>query len=108
MCLQKKRLDFFPKFDGNSFLLIDGLSGSASVLFTSAFHRNELGMVLGEDCLGPLSGTWGNPTNIRLKNSGMNILVSVLRTNGTDDYLTSPEPISPQVTIQYKAMDLVQ
>ena len=46
------------KFKGSCYLAINGMSISASVDFASWFMRSNRGLVLGEPCMGPYTGTW--------------------------------------------------
>ena len=54
------KLEMGNVFDGPVVVLIDGLSSSASVSFVSEFNRLDRGMVLGESCNGPNTGTFGD------------------------------------------------
>lgn len=88
-------------FEGKqTFVMIDGASGSASVLFTSAY-KNEIpnGLVVGQPCLGPPSGTWGNPAAFRLPNSGLDVFISTIRTNVDDSFTLDPLPIQPDYLV---------
>jgi C-terminal processing protease CtpA/Prc len=100
----------FPKhkFKGQVYLLIDGRSGSASVNLASGFKANKLGTMCGESCLGPLSGTWGNPAGFRLPNSGLNVYISTIRFNANDEFGTDPSPINPDIEIDFTPADIAE
>jgi len=94
------------RFTGDVFLLVDGLTGSASVNFASKFKEKELGAIIGESCLGPQGGTWGNPSPFKLPNSKISINVSTMRFNTTNTFETSPEPVAPHHYVRISAQDL--
>lgn len=98
--------DYFPEFEGQSYALMNGQSGSASTLFLAAFTKHNLGITVGEDCLGPLNGTWGNPANFKLENTKLNVLISVIRTNPESGFAKDPNPIQPQHLLEYTPQDI--
>ena len=87
-------------FKGKSFLMINGMSGSASVLFASAY-RDEIinGTIIGEPCLGPRSGTWGNPAKYVLPNSGLQVFISTIRTNIDNSFVSDDIEFTPDFII---------
>lgn len=93
-------------FNGERFLFINGLSGSASVNFAASFISNNMGIVIGEPCLGPLDGTWGNPSPIKLKHSGLGLVVSTIRFNTNNNFQISARPILPDVSIRESVDDI--
>lgn len=96
------------RFRGDLFLLVDGLTGSASVNFASKFKEKELGVLIGEPCLGPSGGTWGNPAAFRLPKSKISINVSTIRFNTTNTFNSSPDPVSPHHFVRISVKDLVE
>jgi C-terminal processing protease CtpA/Prc len=94
------------RFQGTTYLLINGRSGSASVNFASIFKSMNLGLVLGEPCLGPKSGTWGNAANAELPNSQIKLYLSTIRYNTDNLFLVDPDPVQPDVFIEYTPEDL--
>lgn len=96
------------RFTGDVFLLIDGLTGSASVNFASKFIQNEIGTVVGEPCLGPLGGTWGNPASFTLPNSRISVNVSTIRFNTNNDFSKSSIQITPHREIGPSIKDLAE
>jgi len=93
-------------YKGNLHLFTNYASGSASVLFTSSFKKNELGPIYGTSCLGPMSGTWGDPTPYKLRRSALWINLSVLRLDtfkNNEDY--SPESIAVDHEVDKTILD---
>lgn len=95
-------------FEGPKFLWINGRSASASVAFTSVFQDQEMGKVLGEEPLGPKTGTWGNPVQVSLPNTGMVINLSTIRFNADNSFVNDPYPIQPNLEINYTREDLAK
>ena len=83
------------RFDGKCYLLMDGLSGSASVSMASVFRQYDRGLILGTPCLGPMSGTWGNPATVHLPETELDIVVSTLRFDATGHFDRTPTSILP-------------
>lgn len=94
------------RFNGNTYLMINGRSGSASVNFASIFKNMNLGLVLGEPCLGPESGTWGNAASAQLTNSGVKLYLSTIRYNTDNLFLVDPNPVQPDIHVEYTPADL--
>ena len=88
------------KFSGHASLFTDGLSGSASAIFAAGFRQENLGPILGEPCLGPIGGTWGNPSPTRLNHTGTLLVISTIRFNATRKFEKDPSPIQPEFHIQ--------
>lgn len=93
-------------FKGDKFLLINGLSGSGSVVFTSMFSINNWGQILGEPCLGPLTGTWGNPIPVKLSNTEIGVYIASMRFNVNNEFNVDPKPVMPTVFINEAPRDL--
>jgi C-terminal processing protease CtpA/Prc len=93
-------------FPGNCYLIINGLTASASVDFTNTFKQNQRGVVVGEPCLGPIRGTFGNPTLYMLPHSHMKISMSTIRYNYDNTFQYDPEPIMPDYVVPTKVSDL--
>lgn len=94
------------RYDGKCYLLMNGMSASASVNFAAAFKRLGRGPVVGESCLGPMSGTWGNPSIYKLKNTGLELFISTIRFNADGTFQYEPEPIHPDYDVQTSPTDL--
>jgi len=92
-------------FKGNKYLLINGKSGSASVNFTAGFKANKLGTIVGESCLGPMSGTWGNPAVYTLPNSKLKVFLSTIRFNTNDYFEYQNKSIQPDFQVNTSIED---
>lgn len=88
-------------FEGEKVLLINGLSGSASVAFAGIFKENKAGIIIGEPCMGPMSGTWGNALPFTLENTGLRVFLSTIRYAVMGDYSIDPSPILPDIAAPY-------
>lgn len=95
-------------FKGENVLFIDHSSASASVIFASGFRQFNYGKIYGTPCLGGLTGTWGDATPYRLKNSGLWVNISVIRLNATADFSTDPNPIIPEVFYEPTLEDVME
>jgi hypothetical protein len=93
-------------FNGNKTLLMNGLSGSGSVIFSGIFATNQWGPILGEPCLGPVTGTWGNPVPVKLENTGLGVFISSMRFNVDNAFKVDPKPVMPTVFIYETPLDL--
>jgi len=94
------------KYGGELFLWMNGRSASASVNTAACFRREGLGLILGEPCLGPETGTWGNPSQIKLPNTGLAINLSTIRFNADNSFRTILEPVQPDIWIDWTPQDL--
>ncbi len=83
-------------FKGEKALFINHSSASASVIFAAGFRRYNYGEIYGTPCMGPLTGTWGDATPFRLRNTGLIVNISVIRLNAVNDFSTDPTPIIPE------------
>lgn len=93
-------------FKRNSYLLINGLSASASVDFTNAFSTKKRGVIVGQPCLGPHTGTWGNPAKYYLPSTGLAVTISTIRYNYDATFVYQKEAIQPDYTVSKEAEDL--
>ncbi len=93
-------------FKGHKTLLMNGLSGSGSVVFSAIFATNQWGPILGEPCLGPTTGTWGNPVPVQLENTGVGVFIASMRFNVDNDFMIDPKPVLPTVFIYETPRDL--
>jgi len=101
----RKKFDMGNVFDGPVVVLIDGLSSSASVSFVSEFNRLDRGMVLGEPCNGPNSGTFSDAVERTLPESGLKVMISTGRFVMDDEYAFRSRPIKPTRWVQWSEMD---
>ncbi|MFT5185331.1 MAG: hypothetical protein ACI84C_002474, partial [Flavobacteriales bacterium] len=93
-------------YKNNSYLLMDGSSGSASANFAGTFQIHELGEIWGEPCLGPPGGTWGNPAGFTLPKSGIGVYISTIRFNNSNLMLTDSNPVRPNHRIEINPKSL--
>ena len=100
--LQKMRLVYSDK----CVLLINGLTASAGVDFTNQFKRKQRGLILGEPCLGPTSGTFGNPSSYKLPNSKIRVNIATIRYNYDNSFVYEQSAIQPDVLIQATGANL--
>lgn len=96
------------RFKGDVLLLMNGKSGSASVNFASGFRRLGLGPIVGEPCLGPISGTWGNPGIYRMPNCGLKVFLSTIRFGADGTFDVARESLQPDHHIPYNSKDLAR
>lgn len=82
-------------FSGTTYLLINGLTASAGVDFTNVFKQRKRGVIVGEPCLGPITGTFGNATACELPNTGMIVNISTIRYNYDKSFRYDEKPIFP-------------
>lgn len=94
-------------FKGKSYLWINGRSASASVVAASNFRRHDIGQIMGESCLGPMTGTWGNPVTFALPNTGVKVNLSTIRFNADNSFIIPQEPIHPDIEVEYSSEDLM-
>ena len=92
--VQKKHV-----FKGDVFLLINGMTASAGVDFTNAFRTRERGIIIGEPCMGPASGTFGNPALYLLPHSGLKFYIATIRHNYDGSFMPLRMPISPDIYV---------
>jgi hypothetical protein len=88
------------KYLGKCYLAINGTSISASVDCASWFRQINRGLILGEPCMGPITGTCGNPISFTLKNTGVDVLTSTMRSYTKPDFIIQKEAIIPDVLLK--------
>ena len=93
-------------FKGNCYLLINGLTASAGVDFTNAFKTRKRGLIVGEQCLGPSTGTWGNPAWYELPNSGLRVSISTIRYNYDNSFQYDQSGIEPDFYVDWEPDDI--
>lgn len=94
-------------FKGKTFLLMNGKSGSASVNFASGFKQLNIGTIVGEPCLGPESGTWGNPGSYSLTTSDLKVFLSTIRFGANGSFEVDPTAVQPDHHVPYNISDMV-
>jgi C-terminal processing protease CtpA/Prc len=93
-------------FSGNCYLLINGLTASAGVDFTNAFKSRGRGKIVGEQCLGPVTGTFGNPAWFTLPNSGLRVSISTIRYNYDNSFIYETSGIEPDYFVDCVPEDI--
>lgn len=88
------------KYLGKCYLAINGTSISASVDCASWFRQINRGIILGESCMGPLTGTCGNPISFYLNNTNIEVLTSTMRSYTDPKFLIAAEAITPDVVLR--------
>jgi hypothetical protein len=101
------KLGEFGYYSGPTSLLIDGTSISASVAFASAFIRLDRGEVFGEECMGPMGGTFANPISRTLPNSEFSVTISTGKYCLKKDLVLGSSPIKPNRWVQISEDDLL-
>ncbi len=95
-------------YKGNCFLMINGLTASAGVDFTNAFKTRHRGLIIGEQCLGPTSGTWGNPAHYTLPNTQLKVTIATIRYNYDDTFRYEKNAIEPDYHVEFIDSDLAK
>jgi C-terminal processing protease CtpA/Prc len=93
-------------FHGKCYVLINGLTASAAVDFTNAFKQRNRGDIVGQQCLGPVTGTWGNPASFGLKRTGLRVSIATIRYNYDDTFRYERNAIMPDHWVDCTAEDL--
>lgn len=94
------------RYHGYCALFVNGLTGSASVNFAGMFKLTERGPIIGEPCLGPVSGTWGNAVMLKLEESGLPVLLASIRFNNLNNFEYPQTPVLPDIPVAPSAKDL--
>jgi C-terminal processing protease CtpA/Prc len=87
-------------------VLINGLTASAAVDFTSAFKKRNRGMLVGRQCLGPITGTWGNPATFTLPKTGLRVSIATIRYNYDNSFRYERAGIMPDHWVECNAQDM--
>jgi C-terminal processing protease CtpA/Prc len=86
-------------YQGKCALFINGMTASAGVDFTNTFHKEKRGDIIGEPCLGPHTGTFGNPAVYELPNTKLPIIIATIRYNYDNTFQYNAQPIKPHIAI---------
>jgi len=93
-------------FNGKCYVLINGLTASAAVDFTNAFKQRKRGVIVGQQCLGPVTGTWGNPASYTLSRTGLRVSIATIRYNYDNSFRYERNAIMPDHWVDSTAEDL--
>ena len=95
-------------FEGELYLLTNGLSISNSALVRNAFSINDFGTVIGTPCGGTANGTFGNSVNFQLPHSGIAGRVSTIRiTAEKNNFGYSTNALPPDYLVPDNIEDLL-
>jgi C-terminal processing protease CtpA/Prc len=86
-------------YKGKVYVFMNGLTASAGVDFASAIRQRNRGILIGQPCMGSGHGTWGNPTDYQLKNSGIPLHIATIRYNSDATFSMDPAPMQPDYLI---------
>jgi C-terminal processing protease CtpA/Prc len=89
-------------------VLINGLTASAAVDFTNAFKQRRRGEIVGQQCLGPVTGTWGNPASFTLEKSRLRVSIATIRYNYDDSFRYERNAIMPDHWVDCTPEDINQ
>ena len=85
---------------------MDGLSASGSVSFVSKFKSINRGYIIGEPCMGSMTGTYANPIWRSLPNSGVSVNLSSGIFFLDSTMQVGSIPINPNRFIQWSGNDM--
>lgn len=96
------------RFDGDVYLLVDGLSISNSSLVHHAIKANSLGVSIGTPCGGTSNGTFGNSAGFLLPYSRISGKVSTIRiqSDGADNSYQK-ESLAPDYLVPVEVADFI-
>jgi C-terminal processing protease CtpA/Prc len=86
-------------FSGRCALLVNGMTMSAAANFTAWFKSTKRGLVFGSQVSGTNGGTFANPTEFFLENSGVSISISTMKVDLVPRDEQTLEAILPDVWI---------
>lgn len=92
--------NFSEKYRDTCFLAMNGISISASVDFASWFRTSQRGLIIGEECMGPITGTCGNPSEFKLNNTDISVITSTMRSYTNPNLEVALEPIKPDILLK--------
>jgi C-terminal processing protease CtpA/Prc len=95
-------------YHGKCYVLINGLTASAAVDFTNAFKQRKRGEIVGQQCLGPITGTWGNPASFTLERSRLRVSIATIRYNYDDSFRYDRNAIMPDHWVDCTPTDINQ
>jgi C-terminal processing protease CtpA/Prc len=94
-------------YSGEKHLWVNGLSASASVDFTQAWKKNNLGTVWGQCVMGNEKGTFGNGTITLLPQSKLPISIATIRYNYDKQFDFESPNICPDIRIEYSIENIM-
>ncbi len=95
-------------FDGDVYLLVDGLSISNSSLVHHAIKSNQLGLSIGTPCGGTANGTFGNSADFMLPHSRISGKISTIRiVSLAEDMSYQTEALAPDYLVPLSVEDFI-
>ncbi len=95
-------------YQGEKHLWVNGLSASASVDFTQAWKKNNLGTIWGQCIMGNDRGTFGNAALSNLPHSNLPISIATIRYNYSRAFKFESPNICPDFRIEYTLENILQ
>ena len=94
-------------YQGPIALIIDGLSASASVSMASWFVQSARGKTFGEPPMGSASGTFGNPYQRALPETGVRVNIATARYFTSASRIWESRPLLPDFPVSWGIHDLI-
>lgn len=94
-------------FQGEKNLWVNGLSASASVDFTQAWKKNQLGTIWGQCIMGNRLGTFGNAATTSLPQSKINVSIATIRYNYSQEFEFYSPNLCPEIRIENSFENIV-
>lgn len=94
-------------YRGKCFLIMNGSSMSASVLFAGWFKYMNRGKIIGTPCMGSICGTFGNSAPYSLGHSNIHLSVSTLKFTPKNKSKIELNPIEPDQEIWIDRQQLI-
>jgi hypothetical protein len=103
--IPQNKLNFI--YTGKCYLLTNGFSMSASVLFAGWFKYMNRGKIIGTPCMGSVCGTFGNSAPYSLNHSHIHLSVSTLKFTPKNKSKIELNPIQPDQEIWISRQQLI-
>ena len=94
-------------YQGPIALIMDGLSASASVSMASWFVQSARGKTFGEPPMGSASGTFGNPYQRTLPETGIGVNIATARYFTSASRIWESRPLLPDFPVSWGIHDLI-
>lgn len=94
-------------FQGEKNLWVNGLSASASVDFTQAWKKNQLGTIWGQCIMGNRLGTFGNAATTSLPQSKINVSIATIRYNYSQEFEFYSPNLCPEIRVENSFENIV-
>ncbi len=94
-------------YTGKTTVLMNGNTASAACDFAQLLQKNERAIHVGTPCNATANGTWGNPTEIQLSQSGITYSIPTIRYNYNNTFSYSRTPLLPNIRMEQTLEDLL-